>query len=175
MYIKVLPLTTCVLRLWHDGDEESLAHHANNRNVWVNLKDRFPHPYTMSDAREWVRRAHEDPNQLNLAIVVDGKAVGGIGVVFLQDVHRHTAELGYWLGEEQWNKGIATEAVKALTEYVLSKFHIYRVQARVFDWNGASCRVLEKAGYRLEGRLERHVTKAGKVSDEILYAIVRRD
>jgi ribosomal-protein-alanine N-acetyltransferase len=175
MYIKVLPLTTCTLRLWHDGDEESLAHHANNRNVWVNLKDRFPHPYTMNDAREWVRRAHEDPNQLNLAIVVDGKAVGGIGVIFLQDVHRHTAELGYWLGEEHWNKGIATEAVKALTEYILSKFHIYRIQARVFDWNGASRRVLEKAGYRMEGRFEKHVTKEGKVADEFLYAFVQRD
>jgi len=175
MYITVLPLKTCTLRLWHEGDEESLAVHANNRNVWINLEDRFPHPYTLQDARNWVRRAHEDPNQLNLAIVVEGKAVGGIGLVFLQDVYRHTAEIGYWLGEAYWGRGIATEAVKAVTEYVMGHFQIYRVQARVFEWNRASYRVLEKAGYRLEGRLERHVTKDRKVTDENIFAVVRRD
>lgn len=175
MYIKVLPLKTCTLRLWHEGDEESLAVHANNRNVWINLEDRFPHPYTPEDAREWVRRAHEDPNQLNLAIVVEGKAVGGIGLVFLQDVHRHTAEIGYWLGEAYWGRGISTEAVKAVTEYIVSRFYVYRIQARVFEWNKASCRVLEKAGYHLEGRLRKHVTKDGKVADEYIFAFTRPD
>src|SRR5262249_44995743 len=109
-----LELKTCVIRPWRPGDEESLVIHANNPKIWRNMRDRFPHPYTMEDAREWVRLAGAESPQTNFAIVVDGKAAGGIGLILKDDISRCSAEIGYWLGESLWGRGIVTEAVRAL-------------------------------------------------------------
>jgi hypothetical protein len=100
-----IELKTCVIRPWRPGDEESLVAHANNYSVWRNLRDRFPHPYTTDDAREWIRRMCEESLQTNFAIVVDGEAAGGIGLVLNGDIHRCSAEIGYWLGEAFWGRG----------------------------------------------------------------------
>jgi ribosomal-protein-alanine N-acetyltransferase len=169
-----LRLNKCTLRAWQTGDEESLVHNANNRNVWINLRNSFPHPYTLADARNWIQKASTVTPQKDFAIVVDGKAVGGIGFNPKDDVHRRSAEIGFWLGEEYWGRGIMTEALRAVTEYAFTNFDFCRLYARVFEWSPASMRVFEKAGYNLEARLKKAVTKEGKTIDEFLYAIVSR-
>lgn len=173
----VLNLDDIIVRPWQTGDELSLVKHANNRKIWRNVRDRFPYPYTLKDAEIWVRVAGADRNMLNLAIEFEGQAVGGIGIVFKQDVYRRSAEIGYWLGEAYWNRGIATRAVKALTAYIFKQkqFDINRIYAGIFEYNIASARVLEKAGYALEARLRKSVTKDGKTVDELVYAMLKED
>jgi [ribosomal protein S5]-alanine N-acetyltransferase len=168
----VITLTRCRLRPWRAGDEESLVRHANNRNVWINLRDRFPHPYTEADAVGWIAMASQESPVLHFAIEVDGEAAGGIGLELQPDVFRRSAEIGYWLGEKHWGRGIATEAVRAMTAYAFETLEICRVFGGVFDPNPGSARVLEKAGYTLEGRLRRAAFKDGKPRDQLLYAYV---
>lgn len=170
-----LKLTRCTIRPWQHGDEASLAWHANNRNIWRNLRDTFPHPYTLNDAEEWIRFTSAENPPRNFAIVVEGEAAGGIGFVLKGDVYRGEAEIGYWLGEKFWGRGIITEAVAAMTEYAFANFDICRIQAGVYEWNPASMRVLEKAGYALEARLRKSIIKDGETIDELIYAIVRPD
>jgi ribosomal-protein-alanine N-acetyltransferase len=168
-----LQLRLCTLRPWRVGDEPSLVRYANNRNVSRNLKDRFPFPYTAADADTWIGHVATQTPATAFAIVVDGAAVGGIGIELGTDVHRRSAEIGYWLGEPFWGRGIATEALRALTDYAFATFDICRLEAGVFDWNPASARVLEKAGYTLEGRARSAVVKDGRLGDRLLYALVR--
>jgi len=168
-----LELSKSRLRPWKPGDEESLVRHANNRVIWRNLRDAFPHPYTLANAQHWIRSANPATPVTNFAIVVDGTAVGGIGLVLKDDVFRRSAEIGYWLGEEYWGRGIVTEAVRAVTDYAFATFDLCRVYAGVFEWNPASMRVLEKAGYEYECRMRKSVFKDGEIIDELIYAIVR--
>ena len=168
-----LKLTRSVLREWKPGDEESLVRNANNKTIWRNLRDAFPNPYTLDDAKHWINIANPTTPIKNFAIVVDGAAVGGIGVVLKDDVFRRSAEIGYWLGEEYWGRGIVTEAVRAVTDYAFATFDLCRVYAGVFEWNPASMRVLEKAGYEVECRMKKSVTKDGQTIDELIYAIIR--
>jgi ribosomal-protein-alanine N-acetyltransferase len=168
-----LRLSRCTLRPWRAGDEASLVRYAGNRNVSRNLKDRFPYPYTAADATEWVAHASVATPVTNFAIVVEAAAVGGVGIELGTDVHRRSAEIGYWLGEPFWGRGIATEALRAMTEYAFAHFDICRLEAGVFGWNAASARVLEKAGYTLEGRARNAVVKDGRITDRLLYGLVR--
>jgi RimJ/RimL family protein N-acetyltransferase len=170
---RELQLRLCTLRPWRVGDEPSLVRYADNRNVSRNLKDRFPFPYTAADADTWIGHVATQTPATAFAIVVDGAAVGGIGIELGTDVHRRSAEIGYWLGEPFWGRGIATEALRALTDYAFATFDICRLEAGVFDWNPASARVLEKAGYTLEGRARSAVVKDGRLGDRLLYALVR--
>jgi ribosomal-protein-alanine N-acetyltransferase len=167
-----IELKTCVIRPWRPGDEDSLVAHANNHKVWRNLRDRFPHPYTTDDAREWIRHMGEESPQTNFAIVVDGEAAGGIGLVLNGDIYRCSAEIGYWLGEAFWGRGVMTEAVRALTQWAFDNFSLSRIYAGVLEWNPASIRVLEKAGYQFEGRLRKAVVKQDLVMDELVYSVV---
>jgi len=169
-----VPTPELLFRTWRARDLDSLVEHANNRKIWLNLEDRFPHPYTLQDAEAWIGMNHlliGPP--VNFAIVVDGKAVGGVGVELLDDVHERTAKVGYWVAEPLWGRGIATAAVEFITGYAFSALPIDRLQAGVFDWNVASARVLEKAGYEQEGRLRRAVIKEGRVGDLLLYGRLR--
>jgi RimJ/RimL family protein N-acetyltransferase len=168
-----LNLATCTLRPWREGDEESLVRHANNRAVWRNLRDLFPHPYTRADAESWIETSSAADPVTNFAIDVDGAAVGAIGVALKDDVFRRSAEIGYWLGEEYWGRGIVSEAVRAMTDYAFANWDLCRIYAGVFEWNPASMRVLEKAGYKFEGRMHKAVIKDGESIDELIYAIVR--
>ncbi|MEP7340016.1 MAG: GNAT family N-acetyltransferase [Acidobacteriota bacterium] len=170
-----LKLKTCTIRPWRRGDEESLARHANNYNVWRNVRDRFPHPYTLENARDWVALAGPENPPSNFAIVVEGRAVGGIGLVFKDDINRCGAEIGYWLGEGFWGRGIMVEAVSALTDWAFKSFDLHRIYAGVLEWNPASMRVLEKAGYQFEARLRKSIIKEGFVMDEFVYAVIRED
>jgi RimJ/RimL family protein N-acetyltransferase len=168
-----LELKTCTLRSWEWRDRESLVHYANNPRVARNLRDRFPHPYTDRDARNWLDVVVDAEPETSFAITVAGEAVGGIGYTLQYDVDRRSAEIGYWLGEEFWGRGIVTEALIAVTEHAFANHDLCRVYAHVFEWNPASARVLEKAGYAFEGRLRKSVIKEGQTIDQLMYAIIR--
>jgi RimJ/RimL family protein N-acetyltransferase len=168
-----IQLSTCLLREWRRGDEPSLVRHANNPSVWRNVRDSFPHPYTQSDARSWVRLATGEGLNMVFAIDVDGFAVGAIGVRPGEDVNRFSAEIGYWVGEEYWNRGIATEAVQAVTRYAFDALGMIRVYAHVFEWNTASMRVLEKAGFEREGVMRHAAMKDRQLIDQVMFAKVR--
>jgi ribosomal-protein-alanine N-acetyltransferase len=166
-------LTSAVVRSWRWSDLEAIVRHANNRNVWINLRDRFPHPYTTGDARRWLESVVGLQPETNFAIAVSDEAVGGIGFSIQYDVAFRSAEIGYWLGQEFWGRGITTEALVVVTNYAFENFDLCRLYAHVFDWNPASSRVLEKAGYTFEGRLKKSVTKDGQTIDQLMYAIIR--
>jgi RimJ/RimL family protein N-acetyltransferase len=168
-----IPLPHALLRPWRRSDARSLVLHANDREVWRNLRDRFPHPYTARDARAWLGFSRTLPPGVAFAVEVEGAAVGGIGFEPLGDVFRVGAELGYWLGRAHWGRGIATEAVRAVTTHIFTHFDFLRVQAGVYSWNPASARVLEKAGYVLEATNRRAVIKDGEVGDRWLYVKLR--
>lgn len=168
-----LRLSRSVLRPWRAGDEPAIVRHANNRNIWLNLRDRFPHPYTMADAVHWVQTAAGVEAPTDFAIVIEDEPVGGIGLMLKGDVYRRSAEIGYWLGEAYWGRGIVSEAARAVTRWGFANYDLTRIYARVFSWNLASARVLEKAGYTFEARLRRSVTKEDRTGDELVYAVLR--
>ena len=169
-----IELQTCVVRHWRVTDAPALARHANDRRIWRNLRDAFPHPYGLADAHAFIEKAKGMSPETFFAIVVDGEAVGGIGFTLHSDVERVSAEIGYWLGTAFWGRGIMTEAVGAVTRYALAQYdELRRVYAVPYAWSTASMRVLEKSGYRLEGRMRQSALKDGQVTDQFLYAIVR--
>jgi RimJ/RimL family protein N-acetyltransferase len=168
-----LPLGVCDVRSWRRTDAASLVQHANNRKIWLNVRDRFPHPYTARDARTFLAAVVGARPETNFAIEVDGAAVGGIAFRVQTDVERIGAELGYWLGEACWGRGITTAAVRAVTEHAMDAHGLRRVFALPFAHNRASVRVLEKAGFALEGVLRSSAIKDGRVLDQLLYARIR--
>jgi len=167
-----LALSRGSLRPWRRGDEPSLVRYANNRNIWRNLRDRFPHPYTAADADAWITKAEAEAPVTSHAIVVDGETVGGVGVDLGTDVRRRSAEIGYWLGEPFWGRGIVSEALVMVTEHAFQRLNLLRLFAFAFTENVGSVRVLEKAGYEREGCLKSGAVKHGRVYDQLLYARV---
>jgi RimJ/RimL family protein N-acetyltransferase len=167
-----LTLTRCEVRSWRTSDADALATYADNRNIWINLRDAFPHPYSKQDAREFLKGVKRRTPETLFAIAVKGQAVGGIGFVLHPDVERVSAEIGYWLGEPFWGRGIASEALVAVTAHAIQTHGLTRVFAVPFAWNAASCRVLEKAGYVLEARLRKSAIKDGKLTDQLQYAFI---
>ncbi|MEY2544610.1 MAG: [ribosomal protein S5]-alanine N-acetyltransferase [Verrucomicrobiota bacterium] len=166
-----LKLERGTIRDWRLEDAPSLAKHANNRRVSINLRDRFPHPYTINDAGNFLKRATtEGESEKFYCIEISGSAAGGIGFKPGEDVHRHTAEIGYWLGEEFWGRGVMSEVVPAFVNYCFKEFSLNRISAQTYLSNPASARVLEKAGFVLEGRLQKNVVKDGQILDSLLYA-----
>jgi len=163
-----------VVRAWQPSDASSLALHANDRRIWLNLRDRFPHPYGFADAEAFIAMATTMSPMTFFAIAVDGVAVGGIGYTLHEDVERISAEMGYWLGTSFWNRGIMTTALIAFTRYAFDRHgDLRRIYAVPYAWSGASMRVLEKAGYRLEGRMRQSAIKDGRVTDQLMYAVLR--
>ncbi|MDR2938608.1 MAG: GNAT family N-acetyltransferase, partial [Prevotellaceae bacterium] len=160
------------LREWQLSDAASLAENANNLRVWENLRDALPHPYTEEDGRQWLATVVDMPQPATIfAIVVDGKAVGSVGFFPRTDVERITAELGYWLGEKYWGKGIVTAAVKQTVAYAFANFpELRKIYATPFGHNLASQKVLEKAGFVREAILRQAAIKCGKIEDEHYYS-----
>ena len=136
-----------LLTEWYNHDAGPLVKIANNINIWKNVRDSFPHPYTKMDAEEWISSQQGKTSLENSAIRVDGSLCGGMRIMIQEDIHRCTAEIGYFIGEEYWNRGIATKAILLMTEYAFSNFDIVRIYAGVFDKNKSSMRVLEKSGF----------------------------
>jgi ribosomal-protein-alanine N-acetyltransferase len=161
------------IRDWGEGDARFLVRYANNRAIAQWLRDRFPHPYTRSDAQAFLSAVAGLSVRTTFAVATDEEAIGGIGLEFGADVHRFTAELGYWLGEPFWGRGIMTEAVRHLTAWAFESFELHRIHATVFAGNQASVRVLAKAGFQPEGCLRASVFKNGRILDQFVYARIR--
>jgi len=160
----------CLVRPFAAADAASVAAAADDRRIWLQLRDLFPHPYRLADAETYIARvASVDPPR-SLAIVVGAAAVGGVGLEPMTDVNRRSAEIGYWLGTAYWGRGIATEAVGLVTQWAFDAHQLLRIFAQPFASNLASRRVLEKAGYRLEGTMRSSAVKDGAVRDQCLYA-----
>jgi len=166
-------LPGCHLRSWKTEDKPALIRNANNRKIWRNLTEIFPHPYTEADAEYWLSFANQATASIHLAIELDGEAVGGIGVIAGEGIACHTGHFGYWLGEAHWGKGVATAAARAMVAHAFSRSQFARLEAPVFEWNPPSMRVLEKVGFVREGVLKRNVFKDGQLVDSVMYALVR--
>lgn len=163
------------LREWRLSDAESLASILNNKKILDNLRDGIPFPYTQKDGEEFIcAMLSADKNStFAFAVEVEGKAVGSIGIFRQANIHFKTAELGYYLAEEYWGKGIMTQAVKWACQSVFENSDIIRIYAEPFARNVPSCRVLEKAGFRFEGLLKSNAVKCGEVLDMKLYALIK--
>lgn len=168
-----LKLRSCAIRQWVVQDAATIQRHANNRKIWINLRDIFPHPYTLEDARAFLGFVLKEEPTTTFAIATESEAIGCMGLRLGSDVHRQTAELGYWLGEAYWGRGIMSEAVQEFTRWAFEAFELQRIFAQPFENNAASARVLEKAGFVREGRLSANVLKDGKVLDSLIYARLR--
>lgn len=165
------------LRPWTNTptDAASLVKHANNSNIARFMTDGFPHPYTLAAAGAFLGRITQDVPVHILAIDVAGEAVGSIGFFQQADIMRKNAEMGYWLSQQYWGRGIVTEAVKRIIPLAFSTYDIDRLFARPYGNNPASQRVLEKAGFTFETRFEKTIFKNGEYLDELFYAVRRSD
>lgn len=161
------------LRAWTRTDLPNLVKYANNENIARYMTDSFPHPYMESNAEAFFKMATADAVPRLFAMVVDGEAAGGIGLHPQPDIMRRNMELGYWLGEPFWGRGVVTQAVRKMVEYGFQTFDIDRIYARPFGTNTASQKVLEKAGFTLEARFEKTILKRGELLDELIYAVRR--
>lgn len=162
-----------LLRPWLIDDLDDLVKNANNFNIAKFMTNGFPHPYNTEDGKKFIALANKDTPKHIFAIDVVGQAVGGIGVHLQTDIHCKNAELGYWLAEPFWGYGIITKAINQMVDFAFNTYDINRVFARPFGTNKASQRVLEKAGFLLEGRLEKVLFKNGEYLDELIYAVRR--
>ena len=160
-----LRLPQCTIRSFRRGDEESLVANANDRDIWRNLRDRFPHPYNLGDAAWWIANSGET----HFAVEIDGAVGGGIGFDRDEDVFRRSAEIGYWLGEAYWGQGIMSAAVAAVSKPAFDWFGLTRLFALPFARNRASSRVLERAGYVRAALLRQSLIKEGMILDAYLY------
>ena len=167
----------CRIRKWELSDAKELSMALSNRKIQDNLRDGLPYPYTEQDGANYISAmlSADENETFAFAITVDYKVVGSIGVFRQGNIHRQTAELGYYIAEEYWGKGIMTEAVNQICEYVFEKSDIVRIYAEPFAHNVASCRVLEKAGFQYEGTLRSNAVKNGKVIDMKMYSLLKSE
>lgn len=160
---------------WPNGDQERFIDFADDYEVWKSLSDSFSHPYTRANAESWVSLHAGVTPVVDFAICDDRGPIGGIGFRTRTNEQRHSAAIGYWLGRPFWGRGVTSAAVKAMTTYGFETLALVRIDARVYKGNDASARVLEKAGYRLEGLLRKGILKEGKPTDYYVYAMLREE
>lgn len=167
----------CRIRKWELSDAKDLAAALSNKKVQDNLRDGLPYPYTEQDGKEFISAmlSADENETFSFAIMVDDKVVGSIGIFRQGNIHSQTAELGYYIAEEYWGKGIMTEAVKQICAYVFAKSDIIRIYAEPFAYNIASCRVLEKVGFQYEGTLRSNAVKNGKAIDMKMYSLLKTE
>ena len=161
---------SCLLRPLVPSDAPALAAHANDREIWLNLRDRFPHPYALADAEAYIASCAGRSVPTSFGIVVDGVVGGNISLHPGSDIERISAEMGYWLGRPFWGRGVISDAVEAMTHYAFAELKLHRVFAVPFTRNVASVRVLEKNGFAHEGLMRRSAIKDGMILDQHLYA-----
>lgn len=161
------------IRSYKPADKDSLVKYADNYKIARYLRNSFPHPYTHKDADSWINSAIIQNPELNFAIATSDELIGGIGIIKQEDIYKYSAEIGYWLAQPFWGKGIATGALIATTDYIFNNFDIIRLFAGVFEGNASSARVLEKAGYKFEGTLRKAIYKENTFLNQLLYAILK--
>jgi RimJ/RimL family protein N-acetyltransferase len=169
----LLELSDLKVRSWRKDDLQALLRHANNAKIAANLRDQFPHPYTRRDGIDFLDFARSQEPECAFAIEFGDEAVGGVGFLVGRDIARMSAEMGYWLSEDFWGRGIATRAVTAMSEWAFDHYKLTRVFAMAFAHNSASIRVLEKSGFEREGVMRRSAIKNGAIVDQVLFAKVR--
>jgi ribosomal-protein-alanine N-acetyltransferase len=169
----LLELSDLKVRSWRKDDLQALLRHANNAKIAANLRDQFPHPYTRRDGIDFLDFARSQEPECAFAIEFGDEAVGGVGFLVGRDIARMSAEMGYWLSEDFWGRGIATRAVTAMSEWAFDHYKLTRVFAMAFAHNAASIRVLEKSGFIREGVMRRSAIKNGAIVDQVLFAKVR--
>jgi RimJ/RimL family protein N-acetyltransferase len=162
-----------LLRSYYDNDKDRLAELCNNKKIWDNLRDFIPYPYTILDAERFIDICHNEKPQTTFAIEYNGELIGSIGLILQTDVYKLTAEIGYWIGEPYWRKGITTKAVGMIVDYGFKELGLLRIFTGVFDFNKASQRVLEKSGFKLEGIFEKSILKNGIICNEYRYGKVK--
>ena len=168
-----LKLSTCTLRGWRESDAAEAAKHANNPRVKRFLRDRFPHPYTEQHALDFIAKMLDGKEaEVGLCITWNDKCIGSISFRPQGDMSRYSAEIGYWLSEEYWGRGIATEAVQATSTLAMEAYGMHRLFGLVDEGNLASQRVLLKAGYTAEARLRHHIYKNGHFVDQLVFAYI---
>ena len=160
---------------WAPQHLQELVAQANDRAVWRNLFDTFPHPYTPEDAEFWIQHTAESEPSCHLCILVGGRVAGGIGIEVGSGTESKTGQFGYWLGTEYWGRGIATTAASAMVSHARLRMPLARLQAPIFAWNPRSMRVVEKAGFHREAVLRSNVFKDGELIDSVLYALILSD
>lgn len=167
----------CRIRKWAVSDAKDLTSAISNKKVQDNLRDGLPYPYTERDGADFISAMlSADENEIfAFAVTVDDKAVGSISALRQGNIHRRTAELGYYIAEEYWGKGIMTEAVKQICRYIFENSDIIRIYAEPFAHNLASCRVLEKAGFQYEGTLRSSAIKNGRTIDMKMYSLLKKE
>lgn len=163
------------IREFLSNDVEALAKYANNREVSKYMRDSFPYPYTMENAVQWIDFVKNNYSTLFFAIADQTELIGGIGAMPQTDVHRFSAEVGFWLGQSHWNKGIITKALPVFCNYLFTNFDFNRLTANVFEGNEASRKVLEKNGFVLEGTQRKNVFKENKFVDHYIYGLLKED
>lgn len=161
------------LRPWRNNDLDVLVQFANNYEIAKNMSDVFPHPYTTDSGKAFIEFATKDSPTRIFAIDINGRAAGSIGIHPQTDIQRKNMELGYWLAQPFWGHGIVTKAVIQMVDYGFRTWDITRIFARPFGTNISSQRVLEKAGFILEGRFEKSLFKNDEYLDELIYAVRR--
>lgn len=157
------------------NDVESIVKYANNYNVSKFLRDTFPFPYTKKDAERWIEFVISDNSHLSFAIADKNELIGGIGAMLNQDVNRFTAEIGYWLGEPFWNRSITTKAVKTFCKFLFENYNFNHLTASIYEGNIASVKVVQKAGFVLEGILRKNVFKENKFLDQHIYGLLKEE
>lgn len=163
------------LREFKLEDAATLSTLCNNRKIWDNVRDAMSHPYTLKDATDFIEKTANKEPQETFAIEYNNKLIGCIGIHPQTDVYRLSAEIGYWIGEPSWGQGFATEAIELILNYGLTELNLIRIYAGCFEFNKASQRVLEKAGFKKEGTFKNAVLKNNAICDEIRYAYVKTD
>ncbi|HNY08100.1 MAG TPA: GNAT family protein [Bacteroidales bacterium] len=158
------------LRSFTENDAQRMAELANNEKISQNLRDGFPHPYTLNDARTFIKNCMNQNPITTFAIEYNGEHVGNVGLMPGQDVYRKSAEIGYFIGEPYWNKGIATIAINLITEYGFKDLGLVRIHAGVFEYNNASMHVLEKCGYERDAIFKKAIVKKNSIWDEYRYS-----
>ncbi len=166
-------LDGCEIRSFVPRDATALVKYGDNPNIARHLRARFPRPYSRADALAFLDQVKAQSPETTFAIATSGELIGSIGLGLQEDVHRHAAEVGFWLGEPHWGKGLATQAVKAMVVHGFNTLGLLRIYAHVFEGNQASMRVLEKAGFTLEGRLRKAILKEGRLLDQLVYGFVK--
>lgn len=169
----IIKCDKCVLRKWKESDLKSLVKYANNYKIARNMRDLFPHPYTLNDGQVWIKIANNNEFGHYFAITIDNEAIGSIGLTIGTDIERISAEVGYWLGEEHWGKGITSSALKGIVDYGFNELNLERIFAVPLEENIASIRILEKNDFKIEGILRNSVIKRDKIHNQALYAKIR--
>ena len=167
----------CKIREWQIEDADNLASVINNKKIQDNLRDGLPYPYTVENAKEYITSmlSADKDETYAFAITVDDKAIGSIGVFRCNNIHFRSGEMGYYIAESYWGKGIGTSAVRQTCKYIFDHTNIIRIFAEPFAYNMASCHILEKAGFQCEGILRKNAIKNGVILDMKMYALTKED